>query len=58
MTKRRAHGKGGLFRRNRGRPRESWVARISLEDGARKEVYAQTQAEASGSLPTETRRRV
>src|SRR5437879_3228923 len=50
MTKRRAHGEGGLFRRNRGTPRESWVARIYLEDGARKEVYAQTQAEAKRKL--------
>ena len=50
MTKRRAHGEGGLFRRNKGTPRESWVARIYLEDGARKEVYAQTQAEARRKL--------
>ena len=50
MTKRRAHGEGGLFRRNRGTPRESWVARIYLEDGTRKEVYAQTQTEAKRKL--------
>ena len=45
MPKRRAHGEGGLFRRNKGTDRESWVARIYLEDGSRKELYAQTQAE-------------
>ena len=50
MTRRRANGEGGLFRRNKGTPRESWVARITLEDGTRKEVYAKTQAEAKGKL--------
>jgi integrase len=50
MTRRRANGEGGLFRRNRGTPRESWVARITLEDGTRKEVYSKTQAEAKRKL--------
>ena len=50
MPKRRAHGEGGLFRRNKGTPRETWVARITLEDGTRKDVYAKTQAEAKRKL--------
>jgi hypothetical protein len=50
MPKRRGHGEGGLFRRNKGTPRESWVARMYLEDRTRKEVYAQTQAEARQKL--------
>src|SRR6266851_9764744 len=50
MPKRRAHGEGGLFRRNKGTPRESWVARITFEDGTRKELYAQTQSEAKQKL--------
>lgn len=50
MPKHRAHGKGALFRRNKGTSRESWVARIYYEDGTRKEVYAQTQAEARQKL--------
>jgi len=50
MPKRRAHGEGGLFRRNKGTPGESWVARMYLEHGPRKEVYAQTQAEARQKL--------
>lgn len=50
MPKRRAHGEGALFRRNKGTPRESWVARLYLEDGSRKEVYAQTQADARQKL--------
>ena len=50
MPTRRARGEGGLFRRNKGTPRETWVARIVFEDGTRKEVYAQTQAEAKHKL--------
>src|ERR1700747_2844558 len=50
MPKRRAHGEGGLFRRNKGTPRESWVARLYLEDGTRKEGYAQTQGQARRKL--------
>lgn len=50
VPKRRAHGEGSLFRRNKGTPRESWVARIYLEDGTRPEVYAQTQTEARQKL--------
>jgi integrase len=50
MPKRRAHGEGALFRRNKGTSRESWVARIYFEDGSRKEAYAQTQSEARQKL--------
>jgi hypothetical protein len=39
-----------VFRRNKGTPRETWVARLTLEDGTRKEVYAETQAEAKRKL--------
>jgi integrase len=50
VGKRRAHGEGGLFARNRGTAKERWVGRLTLEDGTRRDVYGRTQAEAKKKL--------
>ena len=50
MRKRRAHGDGGLFARNKGTDRERWVGRLQLPDGTRRDVYGKTQGEARRKL--------
>jgi len=50
MGKRRAHGEGALFVRNKGTARERWVGRLALADGTRQDVYGKTQAEAKKKL--------
>src|SRR5438132_11619025 len=50
MGKRRAHGAGGLFVRDRGTDHERWVGRITLADGSRRDVYGRSQAEARRKL--------
>jgi integrase len=49
MGKRRAHGDGALFVRNKGTRRELWVGR-QLPDGTRHEVTGKTQAVALQKL--------
>ena len=47
QTKRvRANGEGSIYKRQDGR----WTARLSLQDGRRKDYYGKTRAEVNGKL--------